>query len=74
MGRRHQPDNHPSLVFLSTNSKQELESALDHAREHGINTYEFHEPYQNWGLTAFACEPIPASKREAFSNFQLWRK
>lgn len=74
MGRRHQPDQHPSLVFISTKSQQHLLYALDLAREQGIEAYEFHEPYQNWGLTAFACAPITADRRHAFSHFKLWRK
>lgn len=74
MGRRHQPDQHPSLIFISTKSKDQLIDALYYAREHGIDAYEFHEPYQDWGLTAFACAPITAQQREAFSNFKLWRK
>ena len=76
MGIKHgpSPDGHPSIIFLGTKDKQELESALDQARSHGLKTFEFHEPYQNWGLTSFACEPIPEEKRHLFSNFQLWRK
>ena len=74
MGRRHQPDHHPSLIFISTKSEAELQQALAYARSQGLSTYEFHEPYQDWGLTAFACEPIPDHLRKAFSNYQLWRK
>lgn len=68
------PDGHPSLVFLETKSSAELHEALLTMASRGIQTFQFHEPYQDWGLTAFACEPIPEHNRRLFKDFQLWRK
>jgi hypothetical protein len=65
---------HPSLVFLATKDKEALSSALAYASELGIKTFEFHEPYCEWGLTAFACEPITHRQRKMFKHFNLWRK
>jgi hypothetical protein len=76
LGLKHGPslDGHPSLVYLDTSNKQELEAALDYVHSQGLKTYEFHEPYQDWGLTAFAVEPLEHHQRSIFSHFKLWRK
>lgn len=68
------PDGHPSIIFLSTKSKDELQEALAYTNSTGLRTFEFHEPYKNWGLTAFATQPIPQDQRHLFSKFNLWRK
>lgn len=65
---------HPSFVFLECKSKEALESALFKAKSNGIVVCEFHEPYGNWGLTAFASEPVPEDKRNLFKGYSLWRK
>lgn len=40
----------------------------------GIATCEFHEPYMDWGLTSFGCEPITQEQRNIFSGYSLWFK
>lgn len=76
LGIKHgpSPDGHPSLVFLAARDRDELSLALSYARSHDLRTFEFHEPYGDWGLTAFAIEPIPHGKRSLFSHYKLWRK
>lgn len=73
-GQSSSPDDHPSFVFLSTKTKEQLQAALEYVRELGIGTFEFHEPYMNWGLTSFATKPITQDQRKLFAKFQLWRK
>jgi len=65
---------HPSFVFLEVKNKEALERALFKAQSNGITACEFHEPYCDWGLTAFACEPITEEKRGIFANYSMWRK
>ncbi len=75
MGLKQSPDSgHPSIIILAVKDKAELQVALSHAREQGIKTFEFHEPYQDWGLTSFATESLPQAQRHHFSQFNLWRK
>lgn len=68
------PDGHPSLIYLEARDQEQLLEAKAHAEAAGLRTFPFHEPYQDWGLTAFACEPIPQDKRALFKGFNLWRK
>lgn len=74
LGKNSSEVDHPSFVFLSTKTKDQLEAALEYVRAQGLKTYEFYEPYQDWGLTSFAIQPIPQEQRHLFSNFPLWRK
>lgn len=76
LGIKHgpSPDGHPSIIFLSTKNKEQLEAALEYARSQELKTFEFYEPYQDWGLTSFAIQPIPQEQRHLFSNYKLWRK
>lgn len=68
------PDGHPSLIYLEARDQDHLLEAKATIAQAGLKLYEFHEPYQDWGLTAFACEPIPQDKRALFKGFNLWRK
>lgn len=68
------PDGHPSLIYLEARDQEHLLEAKAHAEAAGLKTFPFHEPYQSWGLTAFACEPIPQEQRAVFKGFNLWRK
>jgi len=76
LGIKHGPslDGHPSFVFLATRSKAHLEQAHALARDQGLKTFPFYESYKDWGLTAFACEPITQDRRSLFSNFNLWKE
>jgi hypothetical protein len=60
-----------SIIIFGTNNKEELESLLDRFHPE-IPCYPFYEPHKNIGLTAFATEPIPNSKRHFFKEFKLW--
>jgi len=66
------PDNHPTYVHLTTNSRIALEYERQRLREAGIVTTEFHESYKNWGLTAIACL-LTQDNREILSHLPLWR-
>lgn len=63
---------HPSYIHLTVRDKQELEKLRARLRTTGINTSEFHEPYQDWGLTAIAC-CVDESQRHLLKGIQLWR-
>lgn len=66
------PDYHPSYIHITVRNKQELEKLRARLRAAGINTSEFHEPYQDWGLTAIAC-CVDESQRHLLKGIQLWR-
>lgn len=65
------PDKHPSYIHLTLSDKESLEKYISHLNRYGIQTAQFHEPYKNWGLTAFACL-LPESKRELLKHLPLW--
>lgn len=67
------PDGHPSLVYLAVRDKNALEEQLHHFSSIGFRVFEFHEPYMDWGLTAFAVEPITTKHRHLFKHLKLWR-
>lgn len=66
------PDGHPSYVHLTAKNKDALEKLKVKLHEAGIPTAEFHEPYQNWGLTSISC-CIPEEHRALLKSYQLWR-
>ena len=61
-----------SIIIFGTKSKEELESLFDRFHPE-IPCYPFYEPYKDTGLTAFATQPIPESKRHTFKEFKLWK-
>lgn len=65
-------DHHPSFIHLTTRDKTNLEQLREELNSSGIPTSEFHEPYQNWGLTAIACL-LTESQRSILSHLNLWR-
>lgn len=65
-------DLHPSFIHLTIKNKQMLEDLKHALQAQGISTAEFHEPYQNWGLTAIACL-LKEDQRSTLSHLQLWK-
>ncbi len=66
------PDVHPSYIHLTIRDQRQLEMLRARLHEAGIATAEFHEPYQDWGLTAIAC-CLNESQRQLMKGLQLWR-
>ena len=65
-------DYHPTFIKLVTQNKNELEHLKSKLNDHGIITSEFHEPYQNWGLTAISCL-LTEEQRHHLSHLPLWK-
>lgn len=66
------PDGHPSYIHLTAKTKADLEKLKVKLEAAGILTSEFHEPYQDWGLTSISC-CISEEQRHLLKNYQLWR-
>ena len=66
------PDHHPSLIHLTARNQEHLELLRARLQSAGISTAEFHEPYQDWGLTAIAC-CVNESERPLLKGLPLWR-
>lgn len=64
--------SHPSYIHLTIPNKVQLEQLREELNSSGILTSEFHEPYQNWGLTAIACL-LTESQRKMMSHLKLWK-
>lgn len=64
--------DHPSFIHLTIRDKAQLEQLRHELNSSGIETSEFHEPYQDWGLTAIACL-LTESQRHLLSHLSLWR-
>jgi hypothetical protein len=64
-------DHHPSYIHLSLRDKPKLEQLKSRLEAQGIATAEFHEPYQDWGLTAIACL-LTESQRHHLADLRLW--
>lgn len=62
-------DDHPSFVFLECDNLGETMCKFSEYK-----TYPFYEPYNDWGLTAFAVGPVKQSDRLLFKEFKLWRR
>jgi hypothetical protein len=45
---------------------------MDKIQAAGIKIEAFYEPDWDYGLTAFATEPLVESQREIFRKFRLW--
>jgi hypothetical protein len=65
-------DRHPSYIHLTIRDKHRLEQLRSSLHDLGIPTAEFHEPYQNWGLTAIACL-LTEDQRHYLKGLQLWK-
>ena len=65
-------DHHPSYIHLTVRDQPRLELLRARLQEAGIQTAEFHEPYQDWGLTAIAC-CLTEDQRGLLKGLPLWR-
>ena len=65
-------ESHPSYIHLSIRDKQKLEQLRSALEAAGIPTAEFHEPYQDWGLTAISCL-LTEADRHHLRGLQLWK-
>lgn len=64
---------HPSFVFLAVKDLEEVELAKRYCFNKGFNFHPFYESYADWGLTAFAIDPVGQEDRSTFKEFKLWR-
>lgn len=64
--------HHPSYIHLSAESKEHLARLKGELHSLDIQTAEFHEPYEDWGLTAIACV-LDESNRHILKSLPLWR-
>jgi hypothetical protein len=65
-------DHHPSYIHLSIRDKAGLEALKLRLEAAGLPVAEFHEPYQEWGLTAIACL-LTEEQRHHLAHLCLWR-
>ena len=65
-------DHHPSLIHLTSRDQLSLEKLRFLLHDAGIPTAEFHEPYQDWGLTAISC-CLDEGQRHLLKGLPLWR-
>jgi hypothetical protein len=65
-------DHHPSYIHLVIRDQQKLMQLRDVLHATGIQTAEFHEPYQDWGLTAISC-CLTENERHLLKGLQLWK-
>ncbi len=65
-------DFHPSYIHLTVRDQLQLTALRASLQGLGIETAEFHEPYQDWGLTAIACI-LTEEQRPLLKGLQLWR-
>lgn len=59
--------------MIGVKNQEHLNKAIQHALNHSINVETFFEPDWDYGVTAFATQPIPVDNRHIFKKFQLWR-
>lgn len=65
-------DHHPSYIHLTVRDQTALIKLRARLQSAGIGTSEFHEPYQDWGLTAIAC-CLAEEHRHLLKGLPLWR-
>lgn len=66
------PDQHPSYIHLTIRDQAALEQLRARLHAAGIDTAEFHEPYQDWGLTAISCL-LTEETRHLLKGLPLWK-
>lgn len=62
----------PSYIHLTVKNQRQLEHLRARLNLAGIRTAEFHEPYQDWGLTAISCL-LTEADRHHLRGLQLWK-
>ena len=62
----------PSYIHLTVRDKAALEKLREKLNSNSHQTSEFHEPYQDWGLTAIAC-CLSEDERHELRGLPLWR-
>ena len=68
------PSDEPnSLIVIGVSNQEQLLKAIEYTQKQDIKLVTFFEPDWDYGLTAFASQPIPVSNRKIFKKFQLWR-
>ena len=68
------PSNEPnSLIVIGIRNKEQLLKAMSFLEKNNITYESFSEPSWDYGLTAFASQPILETDRKVFKSFQLWR-
>lgn len=65
-------DHHPSYIHLTLRDQVTLRELHDTLNQAGIPTAAFHEPYQDWGLTAIACL-LTEEQRSLLKGLPLWK-
>lgn len=65
-------DHHPSIIHLTVRDQRQLMQLRARLQDAGIELAEFHEPYQDWGLTAISC-CLLEEQRNLLRGFPLWR-
>jgi len=68
------PSSEPnSLIVIGIRNKEQLLKAMSFLEKNNIAYESFSEPSWDYGLTAFASQPILETDRKVFKSFQLWR-
>ncbi len=62
-----------SLISIAVKNKYQLEKAINYLKSQNVELIEFHEPSWDYGLTAFATEPIHIDSKHIFKRYQLWK-
>lgn len=70
--RHGRPADHPSYIHLTVRDQAQLRVLQHTLEQHGIPTAEFHEPHQDWGLTAIACL-LSEAQRSVLKGLPLWK-
>lgn len=59
------------LVHLTCPSKEDLKELRNKLQSHEVEVYSFHEPYDDWELTAISCA-LDSTKRHLLASLPLW--
>ena len=66
--------NEPSsLIVIAVKNQTKLEQAIKDVESKGIKLVPFIEPSWDYGLTAFATEPLTQERRVLLKRYQLWK-
>lgn len=62
-----------SLILIAVKNTYQLEKAMKDLETKGVRFIAFEEPDWEYGLTAFATEPLTQDKRKLLKRYQLWK-